>query len=145
MGTIEVLFDACRNGDIEVLKHLMAGNADINVQDNRGYTPLIIQRPVRGCELLEANADVDAQDFGGNTALMGACFKGYPEIAELLIEHGASLDIQHGNGGTALMFATMFGRNELVKIILNHGADKRRKEDPTVCKVLNGHARRPFS
>ena len=55
---------------------------------------------------------------------MGVCFKGYEEIAELLIAHGASLDMQHGNGGTALMFATLFGRNKLVEVVLRHGANK---------------------
>ncbi|MNR11286.1 Ankyrin repeat protein [compost metagenome] len=54
---------------------------------------------------------------------MGACFKGYADIAELLIQNGAALDQQHGNGGTALMFAAMFGRNELVKLLLLHGAN----------------------
>ena len=67
---------------------------------------------------------MNAQDAGGNTALMGVAFKGYADIAQLLIEQGADLNLQHGNGGTALMFAAIFGRNELVKLLLAHGADK---------------------
>jgi ankyrin repeat protein len=51
--------------------------------------------------LLEAGADVNAQDFVENTALMVVCFKGYADIAELLIAYGAELNIQHVNGGTA--------------------------------------------
>ena len=54
---------------------------------------------------------------------MGAAFKGYRDIAELLIRYGAEIDQQHGNGGTALMFAAMFGRNELVKLLVDNGAD----------------------
>src|SRR5690606_42090976 len=57
--------------------------------------------------LLEAGADVNLQDSGGNTALMGVCFKGYPKVAELLTSHGADLNLQHSNGGTALMFAVL--------------------------------------
>jgi ankyrin repeat protein len=51
-------------------------------------------------------------------------FKGYLNIAELLIEHRANLDLQHGNGGTALMFAAMFGRNETLKLLLDNGANR---------------------
>jgi ankyrin repeat protein len=55
---------------------------------------------------------------------MGVSFKGYPEIAQLLIERGADLNLRNGNGGTALMFATLFGRNNLVKILVEAGADQ---------------------
>lgn len=55
---------------------------------------------------------------------MGVAFKGYADIAQLLIENGAQLDLQHGNGGTALMFAAMFGRHDLLKALLAAGADK---------------------
>ncbi len=56
--------------------------------------------------------------------MMGVAFKGYADIAQLLIDNGAELDLQHGNGGSALMFATMFGRNEVLKLLIAHGADK---------------------
>src|SRR5690606_39762150 len=89
------------------------------------YTPLIIagynQQPSAVETLLRSGADVNLPDAGGNTALMGVCFKGYPDIAEMLIAHGADLNLQHGNGGTALMFAVMFGRNNLAEILINHG------------------------
>ena len=55
---------------------------------------------------------------------MGVAFKGYADIARLLIDNGAHTDMQHGNGGTALMFAAMFGRHDLLKLLLAAGADK---------------------
>ncbi len=126
------LFNAARMGDTDTLRELIGQGADINVQDERGYTPLIIAcyngQPEAARLLLESGANVNAQDFGGNTALMGVCFKGYPDIAELLIARGADLNVQHGNGGTALMFATLFGRNQLVKVMLDHGADTTIRE-----------------
>jgi hypothetical protein len=54
---------------------------------------------------------------------MGVSFKGYPEIAQLLIEHGADLNARNGNDGTALMFATLFGRHNIVPVLLEAGAD----------------------
>ena len=60
----------------------------INFQDDKGYTPLIIacynNKYDAAKLLLDAGAFVDAQDFGGNTALMGVSFKGYSEIAKLV-------------------------------------------------------------
>ena len=82
------LFDAARTGDITRLRDLIAQDADVNVQDAKGYTPLIIasynNQPEAVKALIEAGADVDLPDCGGNTALMGVCFKGYPGIAEFL-------------------------------------------------------------
>ena len=54
---------------------------------------------------------------------MGVAFKGYPEIAELLLAHGADINLQHGNGGTALMFAVLFGRHNIVRVLMPHGPD----------------------
>lgn len=39
---------------------------------------------------------------------MGVCFKGYADVAELLIESGTDLDLQDGNGCMAVIFAAMF-------------------------------------
>ncbi|WP_261387442.1 ankyrin repeat domain-containing protein [Chitinophaga pinensis] len=64
----------------------------------------------------------------GNTALMGVCFKGYTEIAKILLEHGAAVDAENGNGATALTFAATFGRNELIPLLLSHGASPLKKD-----------------
>ena len=52
-------------------------------------------------------------------------FKGYPEIARLLLEHGAAVNADNGNGMTPLMFAEMFGRVEVAEILRRAGADAK--------------------
>ena len=59
---------------------------------------------------------------------MGVCFKGYPEIAELLIKRGANIDLQNSNNATALIYATTFNQEAIVKLLLAHNADKSLKD-----------------
>nr|WP_068888661.1 ankyrin repeat domain-containing protein [Pedobacter panaciterrae] len=122
------LIHASRTGNLPLLQEIIDQNNNLEVQDDKGYTPLIIasynHQLAAARLLLQSGADVNGKDAGGNTALMGVCFKGYTDIAELLITHPhVNLNALNGNGGTALMFAVMFGRNELTQLLLNHGAE----------------------
>ena len=60
---------------------------------------------------------------------MGVCFKGYNELAKLLIENGANVNIKNFNGTTALIFAATFGKKEIVMSLLGCGADPSIKDD----------------
>jgi len=90
MNINELIIPAARKGEIAVLQELFARNVDVNHRDLKGYTPLIIacyNNQLEAAKLLINNgANLDAADEGGNTALMGVSFKGYIEIAQLLIE-----------------------------------------------------------
>ena len=123
------LFDLIREGKLDEVKQRVA--ADPNVlaaRDPRGFPPLVLATYNEQYEtakyLLEAGADVNAPDAGGNTALMGVCFKGYPNIATLLLDHGADVNQQSVNGATALIYTAMFGQAEIAKLLLEHGADR---------------------
>jgi ankyrin repeat protein len=122
------LIHASRTGDLPLLQEIIDQKPDLEVRDDKGYTPLIIasynHQLAAAQLLLQSGADVNGKDAGGNTALMGVCFKGYGDIAVLLLTHpNINLDALNGNGGTALMFAIMFGRNELTQLLLKYGAD----------------------
>ena len=123
------LFESIRQGDADTVKKMLSENPQLTEQrDPRGFPPLVLSSYNEQLEitqhLLDAGADIDAQDAGGNTALMGVCFKGYPHIAELLIDRGANVNKQGANGATALMYTAMFGQNEIAELLLQHGADK---------------------
>ncbi len=123
----QALFAASRQGNVPVLKEIFGLRDNLDVRDEKGYTPLIIAvyngQMEASAALIEAGANLDAADGSGNNALMGACFKGHTEIAALLIEKGASVNARHGNNGTALMFAAMFNRLEIIDLLLIAGAD----------------------
>merc|ERR1712086_636574 len=53
-------------------------------------------------QLLGRNANIDEQDENGYTALMCAAMNQQPAVVQLLIERNASLDMQDNAGRTAL-------------------------------------------
>ena len=55
---------------------------------------------------------------------MGVCFKGYQEIAALLLEYDTDVDVQNYNGATALIYAATFNQTEIAKLLLQKGADR---------------------
>ena len=124
----ELLFDAARMGRDEMIPALLQAGVDIEVTDPKGYTPLVIAsyngQADATAALLAAGAKVDgAADARGNTALMGVCFKGYQEIAQILIDAGADMNRRNGVGQTALMMAALVGKTAIIDLLLENGAD----------------------
>lgn len=123
------VFQAARvNDTIAVKKYLDEGGA-IGIIDKSGYTPLTIACYNESIDvvklLLKNNADVNHQDKMGNTALMGACFRGYETIAQLLVNSKSiNLNTRNFNGASALFFASTFNRVSIVKLLLKKNVDK---------------------
>lgn len=72
--------------------------------------------------LLSAGANACAADRHGNTALMGALFKGETEIATMLLDTRCDIDQTNNAGETALAFAALFGRLDMIPVLVAHGA-----------------------
>jgi ankyrin repeat protein len=93
----------------DVAKLLLANNADVDAQDNKGNTPLHLA--ARGgykdvAELLLANkADVNAKDNYGNTPLHYAASHGNKDLAELLLANKAEINAKTDKGDTPLHYA----------------------------------------
>lgn len=130
---ITALFiDAARLGDTDMLMQFLDAGMEVDAQDSRGYTALIVAAyngvlPATGL-LLERGADPNMQDAKGATALSGVAFKGHLAVAELLVSAGAKLDIASHLGRTPLMFAVMFGRQDMVRFLLGQGADPNQRD-----------------
>jgi ankyrin repeat protein len=124
----ELLFDAARLGRVDVIPALLQAGGDIGAADPKGHTPLILAsyhgHQAATALLLERGAAVDQPDATrGNSALMGAAFKGYDAIAELLLAAGADPQLRNRAGQTALMMAALFDRAAMVDRLLGLGAD----------------------
>ena len=90
---VESLPQAAAGGDIEHIKSLISGGADVNAKDNSGNAPLhyaVILANMDVIELLIANgADVNVKDNQGRTPLYWAKELDNAELTELLRKHGS--------------------------------------------------------
>jgi ankyrin repeat protein len=103
---------ATANGDLDVMRLLLANGADPRVKDKQGSTALILavgqpfehaQNPIPQSKALKTvnlvlglGVDVNAANTtDGDTALHLAAYLGYDEIAQLLVENGAQLNLKN--------------------------------------------------
>jgi uncharacterized protein len=115
------LFIAARTNDLNGARALLANKADINQQDEKGYTPLIIATYNGNYDvaqfLLDHGAATEKKDASGRTALMGAAFKGDDRDVKLLLDHGADIHAKDSKGLTSMAYAVMFARFSVVKVL----------------------------
>lgn len=123
----ELFFQAAREGRDDMLNEFIDARFDLNVQDEKGYTALILAayhgHPTAVTQLLNAGADPCAKDLRGNTALMGAIFKGELSIARQLVAANCAPDQRNNAGQTAAMYAALFHRKDILDSLAAKGAD----------------------
>ena len=129
------LFIACKNGNIEIIKALIAGGSDGNKADvnkartTDGTTPLHVACDSGNIEIVKAliagGSDVNkARRTDGATPLHFACKKsGNIEIFQALIVAGAKLDQVKKDGATPLHVACDSGNIEILQALIEGGSD----------------------
>ncbi len=117
------IHEAAVQGDVEQVKQLLIGGADVNAPNPVG-TPLqwaLFANQTRVARLLlEYGADPNVGEPAG-TPLQMAALSGNTEIVRLLLEHGGNPN--RGDRSTPLIAATRKGSLEIVKLLLARGAD----------------------
>jgi ankyrin repeat protein len=120
-------FDAARVGRVDILGALYDAHYPLDARTHAGYTALILaaydEQPAALDYLLQAGADPCIGDRNGNTALMGALYKGELTIARRLLKTRCPIDQMNNAGETALSFAALFGRLEILPELVALGAD----------------------
>ena len=79
--------------------------------------------------LIEGGADVDYRNNEGSTALIVAAVFDRIEVSKILIEAGADINAKNNEGSTALHTAALLCRTKIVEILLDNGADKNAKNN----------------
>ena len=120
------LFVAAEKGETNIVKWLIAANANVNTKNEKGETPLFAaakngRTDIVKC-LIEANADVDAENTYGETPLFEAVRNGKPDIVELLLNAGAYVNKTTKNGTTPLYYSCSKGNLATLKVLKNAGA-----------------------
>ena len=122
---------ACLNGNVKIMRLLLAKGADVTALDFESCTPLH-----RACAshvdadakvecLLRRGAasQVNARDDLGQTALHKAARRGRTQSVKLLLQHGALVDVKCNHGATALHCACASGDVACLHELVKHGAD----------------------
>ena len=127
------LIKACFSGNIDIVKLLLENDADPNMQDEEGYTPLMEACRISHINntdivklLLSHGVDINIQNHQERTALWYAWFSGRIDIVKLLLEYGANpneLLVQVRNGETLLMHACKKDDFDIAKLLLEYGSD----------------------
>ena len=141
-------FDAARVGRVDILGALYDAHYPLDARTHAGYTALILaaydEQPAALDYLLQAGADPCIGDRNGNTALMGALYKGELPIAQRLLKTRCPIDQMNNAGETALSFAALFGRLQLLPELVALGADPNhadaRGDTPLVIAAKQGNA-----
>ncbi len=122
------LHDAIYASDEAAVRLLLDQNADVNVQDKYGFTPLF-RAIVRDHEtivrlLLDKGANVNGQNCcDGRTELSTAALRGKEAIVRLLLDKGTNVNGQDRDGQIPLHWAALRGKEIIVRLLLNKGAD----------------------
>ena len=108
---------------------LLEHNADVNVEDKDGYTPL--HWCVRdgkenlGRLFLEHNADVNMKDYSGYTPLHWCAGEGTENLCRLLLEHNADVNMKDFSGYTPLQLLVRdphIFNGEIIDLLVTYGA-----------------------
>ncbi|HVK52000.1 MAG TPA: ankyrin repeat domain-containing protein [Pseudoxanthomonas sp.] len=125
-------FDAARQGRSDIMKEFIAARWDLELQDSKGYTALILAayhgHAALVSQLLAAGANPCHSDLRGNTALMGAIFKGELSVAKQLLDAPCAVDQRNHAGQTAAMYAALFRRKAILEALTAKGADMQAQD-----------------
>ena len=128
-----VLLTAARMGQTETIVLLLDRGANIEAENDIGWTALMLAALNGNTEtvrlLLDKGADIEAKDNKGRTALMLAVRMGRIEIVTLLLDRGANIEAKDNKGRTALIFAALSGKTEIAMLLLKRGADIEAKDN----------------
>ena len=123
----ERLVQAAAQADVQLVRQLLAGRADVNAADGNGTSPLHwavwADDPATVDELVRAGASVTAVNAFGVTPIYTAAERGNATIIRRLIASGAKANGTDRSGDTILMAAVRSGSLDAVTALVEAGAD----------------------
>jgi ankyrin repeat protein len=141
---------ACDEGQLDTAKILIARGADVNYENRKSKTPLILATElIDPCDtelvkiLLLNNALVNKTTSNGNTALLSASKYGNIEMIAMLLHANANINWEYNDGASPLMRACYYNHANLVRYLIMRGAliesKNIRKETPLYIASFRGY------
>jgi len=125
------LYAVASTGDVAAVRALISQGADVNEQNQYGYTALMAAAAEGYSEivqiLIDEGGDVSLKDGNGITELANPCLRGYTEVVKLLLDAGA--EVRSKDGIRAFFFAASCGHTPIVKLFLEEGLDVNVRDD----------------
>jgi ankyrin repeat protein len=126
------LITAATRGDLEMVQALVAGRADVNQIDEKGFTALLraLQNrrdDVADLLVTQPALSVNAQTPGSSTALISYVARDNERSVESLLSRGADPNLQDSDGDAALHIAVQRGRAPIINMLLAKGANPNLK------------------
>ena len=144
-----ILFDTPENiqNVHNIFKLLIERGADINKQDNYGYTPLIISIIKNNKDitqiLLDRGVDINKPDNDGNTPLIISINTNNKDITQILLDKGADINKPANNGNTPLMISINANNKDITQILLERGVDINKPDNygytPLIISIINNN------
>ena len=121
------LLKSVEDGNHDAVQVFLSCGADLEVRDERNWTPLMISS-FNGNEefamlLIKCGAKITAQDKNGYNPLHWAAFNGYANVVKLLLDKGADANAQSFFGWTPLMQAATRDHLFACAYLISRGAD----------------------
>lgn len=126
-----LLLDASANGDTATISRWIAEGADINVANEKGWTPLVIAAFNQNMEtveaLVDAGADVNHQSVNGTTVFLYTKTKimetGEYSLLDYLLQKGAEINTRDfKKEWTVFQYVQNIGHAEMEHYLINKGA-----------------------
>lgn len=143
------LISAAAHGDIEIVRSLLNGGANVNERDRGGNTALLraLETPhddVAELLLAQQSVDLNAQGLSGLTVLMRYVGRDREEMVRKMLERGANVSLQDNDGDTALHNGARRGNVNILRLLLGKGADPNVKNKvggtPLMWAAVFGHS-----
>jgi uncharacterized protein len=119
-----------REGETAELLKMLDDGLPVNLADSSKNSLLMLACYYGHAEtaqmLIRRGADVEFRNIRGQTPLGGVAFKGYEDVAKVLLDSGADFHADSGAGATPMMFAMMFSRTKMIALFEQYGKSPRR-------------------